>query len=120
MSRSEDSPINGYKGLADLRDVHDVRTILLTHIEEQRAHNALVSARLGLAPPPDPTHPVTFLERVRRWMPALPTNRLVLVAFAAATIFSLAGSVAALPVARSFWSLQQVPPHVHESARVER
>jgi hypothetical protein len=117
VSRSDDSPVNAYRGLADLRDVHDVRTILLTHIDEQREHNALVAARLGIVPPGDHA-PLSV--RWHRWLPALPTNRLVLAAFVTATALSVAGSVAALPVARSFWPAQQVPPHVHETARVER
>jgi hypothetical protein len=110
------SEIDPYKGHADLRDVKAVRNMLAAHIDEQQRHNALVAARLGIVPPGDHA-PLSV--RWHRWLPALPTNRLVLVAFVTATVVSVAGSVAALPVARSFWPLQQ-PPHVHESARVER
>jgi hypothetical protein len=102
---------------ADFRDIRAIRVMLAAHIDEQQRHNALVAARLGIVPPGDHA-PLSV--RWHRWLPALPTNRLVLAAFVTATALSVAGSVAALPVARSFWPLQQVPPHVHETARVER
>jgi hypothetical protein len=102
---------------ADMRDIRAIRVMLGAHIDEQQRHNALVAARLGIVPPGDHA-PLSV--RWHRWLPALPTNRLVLAAFVTATALSVAGSVAALPVARSFWPAQQVPPHVHETARVER
>lgn len=111
-----DSPINAYKGPADLRDVHSVRDILLVHIEEQRAHNLLVANRLGLIKPP-PGAPLR--ERIARWLPTLVTQRAALVGLSVALVLSIVGSIATLPLARMFWPLQQVPPHVHETARAE-
>lgn len=113
-----ESPINGYRGPADLRDVHNVRDLLLIHIEEQRAHNALVSERLGLTKAPEGA---SLVDRWRRWTSTISTNRVVLDSIAIATILSVAGSVAALPVARAIWPLQKVPPHSHhEVARAEK
>lgn len=131
------SEINDVGGPVDMRDIRAVREvverearsatlfraevrafILRTEsvLAEQRAHNALVARRLGLVPTP-PTAPLR--ERIARWLPTLVTQRAALAGLTIALVLSIVGSVAALPLARSIWPLQTVPPHVHETARAE-
>lgn len=111
------APVNGPSGPVDMRDIRTIRDELRVFAAEQREHNARVSRRLGIVDEREPTPPLS--ERWHRWLPSLVTTRVALVGLTVATILSIAGSVAALPVARAFWPVQTVPPHVHETARAE-